>query len=1045
MKNTKRFLTVLMLVALVLVCVFAVSACGKGSGGPHVHTYSKEVTAPNCANEGFTTYTCKICGDSYVSDVVPAESGAHKYETKVSRFPTTLVPGVEKNYCIYCGDSTYDTIDVVSFSLPSVSEAIVKLLGDCHYELEVGEDTTFIYLRELEDYTYAEGTKTSVAIKVANAVIDITDSHLTANLALDFGIATDSVDGEGATPVFSAMFTVNATLDGDALTLEVTENEEPNPDINVDITEAFYSSIAGMLGLSYEQLVEAVYVGGELVSYAPILESMVNIIASIEVTIPVMDLSTVISAIQDKVFVTTEEGKNTRIELDIAALTQLVESLEGKKGAEIIDALYGEGAMAALTEYVKALPNMTVKQIADTAITVAETYGINVDDVYSLVNYVVYVAFGANFDVEGQIIERYNSTLAELVGEMLIMTGTVGQVTEQDIAASINTAIDNILTTISESTLDQLYNMLTGTPDADATVLSDSLKMLVAMLSEMVEMDMLLDSEGNIIEINAKYNVAAPNMESIDMSYAATADGFELTVVAGDYTAAITNTADGTQFAVKYDTATLISGTVVETENGIKITGQGTFNGVTGNVVIEYGDNGFSYVLTVNGETVEEVNATLVDGKLTSLHVESYVLYTYDYGNIIETELDLILLLDYVNTAEEFGIEFVYPPLSLDVSKVGDDISASITAGGFDIEFEATVNESGIVASIDIGNYDGESISASLAISADGIDVDFTVIDDNDFKCEGDIVLDETQLKAEIDVYDWDYENEAYALEVEIFALVNQDGITASVTEKETDWFSLEVEFTETGFVAEMLITVEEYDYMTESYFTVPYVIEASLENGVLSIVVKEDNKLLADLDGTFGLDENGIAIELDGEILLEEYDYETYEYVGVMVPFEYEYVVRTDRIAEKTMVDGEGYGYEVVITESGLEFSYVMNAYDYEDDEIKTSELVGTLENGILDCELKFDGEVIGEINGDFNDGVSLDALIKDSFSEEIVVDFNLEITEEETADGVVTTITFDTGKLLIESGMEEVDYEYYEWVDSYITAIGSIIITRS
>ena len=929
MKNTKRFFTVLMLVALVLVCVFTVSACSNR--GDHVHKYSKEVTTPNCTYEGYTTYTCKECGDSYVADVVPAESGAHKYETKVSRFPTTLVPGVEKTCCIYCGDCTgTNPIDVVSFSLPNISEAIVELLGDCHYELEIGEDTTFIYLRELEDYTYAEGTKSSIAINVANAVIDITDSHLTANLALDFGIATFSVGEEAETPLFTSVFTVSATLDGDALTLEVTENEEPNPDINVDITETFYSSIAGMLGLSYEQLVEAVYVGGELVSYSPILESMVNIIASIEVTIPVMDLSVVISAIQDKVFVTTEEGKNTRIELDIAALTQLVESLEGKKGAEIIDALYGEGAMAALSEYVKALPNMTVKQIADTAITVAETYGINVDDVYSLVNYVVYVAFGANFDIEGQIIERYNSTLAELVGEMLIMTGVVGQVTEQDIADSLNTAIDNILATVSESTIDELYNILTGNPDAETTVISDSLKMIVAMLSEMAEMDMLLDSEGNIIEINAKYNVAAPNMDSIDMSYVRTDDGFELTVVAGDYTAAIINTASGTQFAVKYDTATLISGSIVETENGIKITGQGTFNGVTGNVVIEYGKDGFSYVLTVNGETVEEVTATLVDGKLTALHVESYVLYT----NRIETELELILLLDYVNTADEFGIELSYPPmLDLEVSKVGDDISASIVTGGFNIECQATVNESGITASINGENYDGNTFSVDFAINADG----------------------------------------------------------------------------------------------------------------ELSIVVKEDDETLADLDGTFGLDENGIAIEVEGQILLEEYDYESYEYVGVMVPFEYEYVVRTDRFAVKTMVDGEGYSYEITVTDSGLEFSYVMNSYDYEDDEIKTSEIVGTVENGILDCELKFDGEVIGEINGDFNDGVSLDALIKDSFSEEIVVDFNLEITEEETADGVVTTITFDTGKLLIDSEMEEVDYDYYEWVDSYITAIGSIIITRS
>lgn len=32
------------------------------------HTYTSVVTAPNCTEKGYTTYTCSACGDSYIDD-----------------------------------------------------------------------------------------------------------------------------------------------------------------------------------------------------------------------------------------------------------------------------------------------------------------------------------------------------------------------------------------------------------------------------------------------------------------------------------------------------------------------------------------------------------------------------------------------------------------------------------------------------------------------------------------------------------------------------------------------------------------------------------------------------------------------------------------------------------------------------------------------------------------------------------------------------------------------------------------------------------------
>ncbi|MBQ4268092.1 MAG: hypothetical protein IJB97_00410, partial [Clostridia bacterium] len=44
------------------LCAFGIVACGE-----HKHNYAKEVTAPTCTEQGFTTYTCD-CGESYVGD-----------------------------------------------------------------------------------------------------------------------------------------------------------------------------------------------------------------------------------------------------------------------------------------------------------------------------------------------------------------------------------------------------------------------------------------------------------------------------------------------------------------------------------------------------------------------------------------------------------------------------------------------------------------------------------------------------------------------------------------------------------------------------------------------------------------------------------------------------------------------------------------------------------------------------------------------------------------------------------------------------------------
>ena len=65
----------------------------------HEHSYEAIVIAPTCTKEGGTTHTCTICGDSYVTDKVPAKG--HNYNSSV-RNPTCENEGYTSNVCSAC-------------------------------------------------------------------------------------------------------------------------------------------------------------------------------------------------------------------------------------------------------------------------------------------------------------------------------------------------------------------------------------------------------------------------------------------------------------------------------------------------------------------------------------------------------------------------------------------------------------------------------------------------------------------------------------------------------------------------------------------------------------------------------------------------------------------------------------------------------------------------------------------------------------------------------------------------------------------------------
>lgn len=66
------------------------------------HDYVSKATAPTCEQMGFTSHTCKYCGDSYKSDYLDA-AGHNAGEWVVDRQPTLTAEGSKHKSCTKCG------------------------------------------------------------------------------------------------------------------------------------------------------------------------------------------------------------------------------------------------------------------------------------------------------------------------------------------------------------------------------------------------------------------------------------------------------------------------------------------------------------------------------------------------------------------------------------------------------------------------------------------------------------------------------------------------------------------------------------------------------------------------------------------------------------------------------------------------------------------------------------------------------------------------------------------------------------------------------
>ena len=96
------------------------TVCGEVLKGKLGHDYNAVVTAPTCAEKGYTTHTCSRCKDSYV-DSETETCGHTPGEWIIDREPAPNVEGSKHIECMVCGE-TLKTANIEALPVESESE-----------------------------------------------------------------------------------------------------------------------------------------------------------------------------------------------------------------------------------------------------------------------------------------------------------------------------------------------------------------------------------------------------------------------------------------------------------------------------------------------------------------------------------------------------------------------------------------------------------------------------------------------------------------------------------------------------------------------------------------------------------------------------------------------------------------------------------------------------------------------------------------------------------------------------------------------------------
>ena len=553
MKIGKNALRAVFCLALVLTVIFALASCdavgdtidkilGREEG--HEHSYVATEIQGDCEKKGYTQYTCE-CGYTYKGEETDyahawytklgktptcTEKGhneysiclkcgystyqelaalGHDYEEKVTRFPTPLTVGVMSNMCSQCGLHEDTPIDAVTFTLPGIADALKSYIGNNKTVINA-RDTEIIHITETKTGDTSTYNKEYTAIKVAYLEINGQGENLYANIHFEIGTATYNTLEEGAMPTFESETDVSIIVNGEDVAVAVTKNGQESQE-SYKLSEIFYQTVASKIGISYELITDIMYVLTEENDSLALLGSLLG-------RVDTAALSNAITAFAETL-IDKDGGTCT---LDFNNVADILLPLKDKTVAALIDEAYGAGTMDKVENFLLSLPNMKVRDVISKVEKFAEETGADLDELYKLINYIVYTVSGNGFNVESEVISMYDNTVIEVIAEL---SGSDAGA----LAGDVTTIISEVVNAVKTNDVDGIYNLV-AYGDANYTEndkkysIIDTVCGVIGEFNNVIGITWTADDNGEIAYVDAYFAGILP--VSVNYNYTLTDSGF---------------------------------------------------------------------------------------------------------------------------------------------------------------------------------------------------------------------------------------------------------------------------------------------------------------------------------------------------------------------------------------------------------------------------------------------------------------------------------------------------------------------------------------
>ena len=728
---------------------------------PHTYELTERV-APTCETEGKEIYTCSDCGDSYE---LTLNKLAHVYASEITKHPSQFSAGERTYTCKECGHVYTEFIEALELKSKSIMVILGALIGDGSYSINIDENSAIDYFNEVTGNSdVLVDSRIFIKIQIANASLTVKDGVPYGSVVIKLSgakVEAENASGSAEDIVLGDQEEIaefKIYLDGEYFYYNVNYITDANGVVDANYVADFFINrflstsngvvirpgigpiyrpvFGGNVYLTTDDIFELIeaYKDAQVIinNYKPFAEKVGQAINGIEIPVSIEE---VIAYLGDLVISESfdEETSQTTYTLSVSELQEIVLKFNELTVAKIIDNASGEGTFANLKEKVVELPDMTVEEVVNVAIAVAEEYDLDVYYTFDVIEKILKDFADIEVDIKEMLEENYQKTLVEIAYENTNFAQ--GKPEKDDFIADIKQRINLKIADFETLTLDNWYNILvyrdidykpidpeTEEEAENVFAFSAYANEMLTMIGQMAEeCGVIVDGEGQLVALSVNaMDMVIVNYSFIDgtYSFAGMVMGYavmgeyipedaqiDLTVMFGEmvYSVSATYTEEGvngTVYAITYDQD--------QNEEKVEI----------GSIEVVLGEDGMPASINVNLEGMANISYSFVDDVYTLngtvMGYGAEIVYTPADGRLTAN----VTVGEQVYTATIIVDEFTFDAVLQVADRVLADILLEVTE---DIDLNKLINGEISVMGYDLDVVlDEKEGTASLIFSMQG-------------------------------------------------------------------------------------------------------------------------------------------------------------------------------------------------------------------------------------------------------------------------------------------------------------------------------------